>query len=349
MKIFKKLIFVVLAAALSVTALSSCNNREPIELDKKDDIVEKQREPGLVCWGGSITYGAYGNSNSYIKTVEDHMMTDECYIPIVNMGVPGESTKTVMARAGALKIVTNAFTIPKNIEPVEISFTAEDKSLITPLRYGTACDGGMTNVTIGGVEGTLAVNSDTAQMEEPTYTFTRKVEGEEIKIKKGEQLISESMTEYVDYIPVVCIGEHGGWKDLNELIKQQQAIINTSKNKDKYLVLGIFQAPATTNNKMTAKQKLQAMVKANEDFDKAMEKQWGDHYVNIREYLCSDKAIERAEELGIKLNEKDLNYIKNKIVPDSFKYDPDNLNGSAYDIIGDIVYEKLVELGYLHN
>lgn len=44
-----------------------------------------------------------------------------------------------------------------------------------------------------------------------------------------------------------------------------------------------------------------------------------------------------------------MNNIKNKIVPDAFKYDMDNLNSYAYDIIGDIVYDKLVELGYLYH
>ncbi|MDE6148729.1 MAG: hypothetical protein K2F81_01355 [Ruminococcus sp.] len=350
MKIFKRIIALAAAAALSVTVLSSCNNREPITPSKKDNIEKHERENGLVCWGSSLAYGAYGNDMSIVNSIKDHMMTDECYIPIVNMGVPRETSKTVMARAGAVDIVVSKkITVPEGLEPVEITFAAKDKSKISPLRFGTDCDGGMSNVTIAGIEGILSVARDSAQRTEPKYYFTRKTEGEEIVIKKGERIISESMTEYTNYIPIVCIGDYGEWEKTSDLIKQQQAIIDTCENKDKFIIVGLFSAPIEIDSEMSDKEILAAQKKANEAFDKAMTKKWGEHYVNIREYLCSDEAVEKAKAQDVEFTDKDMSNIKNKIVPDSFKYDIDNLNGYAYDIIGDIVYDKLVELGYLYN
>lgn len=350
MKFLKRIIAFASAAALSMTVLSSCNNKAPVTPSKKDNIEKHERENGIVCWGSSLAYGAYGDDKSMVNTIENHMMSDECYIPIVNMGVPRESSKTVMARAGAIDIVVSKkFTVPESTEPVEITFEAKDKSKISPLRYGTQCDGGMTNVTISGLEGTLSVARDSAQRTEPKYYFTRNTEGDETVIKKGAQIISESMTDYTSYIPIVCIGDCGEWEKTGDLIKQQQAIINTCDNKDKYVVVGLFSAPAETNSDMSDKEILNAQKKANEAFDKAMSKKWGKHYVNIREYLCSDEAVKKAKEQGVEFSKKDMNNIKNKIVPDAFKYDMDNLNSYAYDIIGDIVYDKLVELGYLYH
>lgn len=352
MRILKRIVAFAAASVLSVTVLSSCNNRAPITINKKDDTTKTERQTGLVCWGGSMAYGAYGDSNSFMKTLEDHMMTDECYIPSVNLGVPKESIATIMTRAGVIKMqVAKKFTVPKGIEKVEITFKAEDDSQIAPLRYGTACDGGMSNVTIGGIDGILSVAEDSAQLDEPKYYFTRNKEGEEVEIKKGEQIISESMTDYTDYIPIVCIGDSSDWSSIKELIKYQQAIIDAhSPAKDgKYLVVGLFSMPLEKNDELTDKENLLRYKEANEKFDKAMEKQWGDHYVNVREYLCSDEAIEKAKTLGAEFTKKDNQSIKYKVVPDAFKYDNYNLNGYAYNIIGDIVYDKLVELGYLYH
>ena len=61
------------------------------------------------------------------------------------------------------------------------------------------------------------------------------------------------------------------------------------------------------------------------------------------------KQSKKAKAQEIEITDQDMNNVKNKIVPDIFKYDADNLNGYAYDIIGDIVYDKLVELGYLFH
>ncbi len=348
MKILKRIIALASVAVLSMTMFSSCNKNEVITIEKKPVTEKIQRHTGIVCWGSSIGYSQY--RCSFTKVIEDHMMSDECYIPVVNMSVPKDSTKTILARAGITKIlVSKEFTVPKGLDPVEIQFKAEDNSYIFPLRYGIYCDGGMSNVTIGNVEGTLSITKDSAQRAKPKYYFTRKKEGKEVVINKGEQIISDSMTMYSDYIPVICMGEAGTWNDANDLIKQQQALIDSCKDKDKFVIVGMFNVPLEDADNMDEDEKYKLQKKENEKMDAALAKHWGDHYINIREYLCSEESIKYIESKDIEFDKDDKKKIKDKMIPESLKYDDENLLDVAYQLIGDAVYDKLVELDYLYH
>ncbi|MBQ9375564.1 MAG: hypothetical protein IJU04_04405, partial [Ruminococcus sp.] len=267
-----------------------------------------------------------------------------------NMSVPKESTKTILARAGLNKIlVAKDVKLPAGLAAAEITFVAADKSKIFPLRFGTACDGGMTDVTIAGIRGTLSIERDTAQLDRPKYYFTRKSEGKEVTIKKGEQIIGEKMDSFKDYIPIISMGEYGEWTNAADLIKQQQMLINRAEDKDKFVIMGMVSVPIEEDTNLTDEENEVRQRKANAALDKVMAKKWGKHYINIREALCSKEVIEKAKKKGIKFDKIDLANIKKKIVPDAFRYDKENLNANAYDIIGDIVYDKLVELGYLYH
>lgn len=56
------------------------------------------RLPGLVCWGDELTAGGYP------EKLLQKMEADGYYLPVVNMGVGGEDTVAIMARAGALPL-----------------------------------------------------------------------------------------------------------------------------------------------------------------------------------------------------------------------------------------------------
>ena len=357
MKNFKRLLALVSATVMTATVLSSCSldflkKEGPVTLEKKPT-VKVERLPGIAVWGGSMAYGAYGGGSSIVRTVENHMMADECYIPIANMAVPQETTSTIMARAGAIDIMVKEFTIPENIEQVEVKIYASDDSVIAPLRYGTRWDGGMTNVTIAGVEGALSIDENTMSFENPIYYFTRSDEGEAVDVKEGERVISDSMTEYIDYIPVVSMGDHGGWNSFDELIEQQQAVIDSSSNNDKFVIIGLFSVPLTEEQLETVKDDEKAkadLIKANnEEFDKVMKEKWGEHYVNAREYLCSNVALEKMQNADVEITIQDKVDMSNGVVPGALKHDANTLNGYGYDIVGDAVYQKLVDLGYLYN
>lgn len=354
----KKIIAFASALVMSFSILSSCstNNYADPQPIKQLESNKVERLPGIAIWGSSMAYGYYGRGSTILSSIDNNMMENECSIPVANMGVPKESNYTVLARAGATKMLVNSFTIPEGIEKVEIKLYGEDKKNIIPLRWGTEWDGGMSNVTIAGIEGTLSIDSNTATFEKPTYFFTRSQEGKKVKIKKGEQIISTSMNENKDYVPVICMGDDGGWKSFDELIKQQQALLDTFKDKDKFIILGLFTVPLTEKQEKSlpdddenGKARAKLVKKNNEAYDKAMKKKWGEHYVSSREYLCSNVALDYLEKNEVDYKNVDKVNMSNGVVPEVLKYDPNLLNGRGYELAGEAVFKKMVELGYLYN
>lgn len=353
----KKILAVASAAVISLTAFTACslssNNANPQPIEQLDNS-KIERLPGIAVWGSSMGYGFYGRGSTITSTIDNHMMTDECSIPIVNVSVPKETNYTVLARAGATKMITNEFTIPEGIEKVEIKLYSADNHPIKPLRYGTEWDGGMTNVTIAGIEGQLSSDESSVMFDEPIYYFTRSREGKKVEVKKGEQVISESMTLYKDYIPVICLGDDGGWDSFDELIKQQQAIIDTCKDKEKFIIVGMFTVPlseeqlkALPADDKNAKDEF--IRKNNEEYDKIMKEKWGEHYVCSREYLCSNVALSEMDKSGVEYKESDKVSMSQGVVPDILRYDPNILNGKGYELVGDAIYQKMVDLGYLYH
>lgn len=353
----KKILAFSSALVMSFSVLSSCSlkvyNADPQSIEQLENN-EVERLSGVAFWGSSMGYGYYGRGSTIESTLENHMMADECSIPIANVSVPRETNYTVLARAGAKKIHVNAFTIPEGIERVEVKIYSEDKKPIVPLRWGTDWDGGMSNVTIAGVEGELSSDTNTVLFENPVYYFTRSKEGEKVDVKKGETIVSDSMTLYKDYIPVICIGDDGGWKSFDELIEQQQAIIDTCNNKDKFVILGLFTVPLTEKQEKSLpadddKARAKLIKENNEKYDKVMKEKWGEHYVSSREYLCSNVALEKMDAMELEYKDADKVNMSKGIVPDILRYDPNILNGKGYEIVGDALYKKMVDLGYLYH
>ena len=353
----KKAVAIISALVMSFTILCSCsiNNYADPQPIEELDTSKIERHPGIAIWGSSMGYGYYGRGSSILSSIDNHMMADECGIPVANMSVPQETNYTVLARAGATKMLVKSFTIPEEVEKVEVKIYSEDEKPIVPLRWGTEWDGGMSNVTIDGVEGTLSVDSNTAAFENPSYYFTRKSEGKKTKVKKGTEIISDSMTKNKDYIPIICMGDDGGWKTFDELIKQQQALLDSFENKDNYIILGLFSVPLTEKQEKSlpddddGKARAKLIKKNNEEYDKVMKEKWGEHYVSSREYLCSNIALDSIEQREIEYKNVDKVNMSRGIVPDILKYDTNTLNGTGYELVGDAVYKKMVDLGYLYN
>lgn len=72
------------------------------------------------------------------------------------------------------------------------------------------------------------------------------------------------------YIPVICMGYYGGWgNDLDELCEQQQKILDTYQQQEKYLILGIY--PTGFSDK--------------EAYNEKMSSHWGEHYISLDSVL----------------------------------------------------------------
>ena len=308
-----------------LTGALSADFYQKSQLTRRYEVLSKT--PGLVCWGDSLTTGVGGCGWNYPSILFRLMATDGYYIPVVNMGVAGEDTKTIMARAGALKIYADAFLIPAETIPVKMTFRAADGSFLGILRQGNI---GFSTVTIAGVAGLVTVKQDSPYTKEFSYYFTRSIAGTPVQVPKDSQIINDGSYLYRDYLPIIFIGQNGVWATPAQLIDQQQAILDTfGRNKDRFLILGL-----TTGD-----------AKSRAGLEAAMVQKWGNKYINLREYL-SARGVYDA---GLHPSAGDLEQMKQGSVPDILRYDRIHLNSAGYNLIAQVIYGRLKELRYIEK
>ena len=100
-----------------------------------------------------------------------------------------------------------------------------------------------------------------------------------------------------DSLPIISIGFRGGWNnDLDELIDQQTALLETYSQQDDFIIIGINGSASVTD----------------EEYDAAMEEAWGDHYLSLNELEAASYTAEVRESIARALFEKlvDLGYIE---------------------------------------
>jgi len=304
---------------------------EAIELVRLELIKKSVTEtlPGIVCWGDSLTVGKGGKGVTYPKVLAE-LISKNIYanLPVINCGVGGETSTTIIGRAGgAPYIIANSFTIPYDISKVKITFTSSDGSSIAPLRQGKC---GVNPVTINGIAGNISIEQDSYTSLEYSYYFTRSTPGNSVDIDAGTKIITSGSILYNNYIPVIFIGQNGGWKSYADLISQQMSIVNSqTKKQDKYVILGLTTGTASSRSGL----------------ETAMVNFYGDKYINLREYLSADGIYDA----GLRPTEKDLEAMKVGSVPPSLLSDSVHLNSYGYTLIGNLVYKRMMELGYFND
>ena len=337
-------------------AKQSLVNRIEADYQRDMDTVSEYL-PGIVCWGDTLTAGSSGTISypyilkkyieTYICDIYDFMSSVEnadefsfldwdkykVDIPVINMGVANEDTNTVLGRSGVIPyVIAEDVTIPSEVKPVEIKILSQNGKAVTPLSGG---NGGVNSVTINGIKGTLILDSlDSNESFRwnniPSYSFTRLEEGEEIPVEKGTPIITAASDMYKDYIHIVCIGTCGGYETANELTEQIRLLLSRqTSNTDRYLVLGICYDRGWKN-----------MSK----FDTAFVQAFGERYINIRDYLCSDGMVDA----GLTLTNEEKQEVAAGIVPGRLRSSSGGpgLSARAYKLIGKIVYERMDQLGY---
>ena len=324
---------------------------------QKDMDTVEEYLPGIVCWGDSLTAGSSGNV-SYPSVLQKYIDTYMCdiydfastledatgysrqdwtqftvSIPVVNMGTGKENSATVLGRSGAVPfVISKNFVIPADTESVLIDFRSPDNKVVSPLTAGNA---GMNPVTIAGVEGTITLETN-KQTWVQSYYFTRTEPGEEVSVEKGEEIITANTDAYKDYLHIVWLGTYDQINNPAQLVSDTKALLaRQAKNPDRYLVLG----PCTIRGSWVS-----ADVTAMDAIDSAMQQAFGNHYVNVRKYLRSDGLTDA----GITPSKEEKNIIQTGQMPPNFRSNDGsaNLNGTAYKLIGKLVYDRMESLGY---
>lgn len=286
--------------------------------------------PGIVCWGDSLTVGA-GSDVGYPDVLRELINSEitsgtGCEIPVVMMGVGGENSYTIAARAGGIPIILSTdFTIPAECISVQIDFLTEDGHVFEPMLQG---DEGVEYVEIAGVRGTLEYLPDVTGTggKNFIYYFKRLEAGEAVAVPAGTVMYTRGYLEYKDYLPIIFIGENGGYSGYDELIRQQMSIVNTGRNTERFLIIGLTTGTAQDRAEL----------------ENAMEERYGGQYLNARSMLSSDGM----GMMEIETTVFDKMMIDEGKVPGRLLSDSVHLNEPGYRALGYMVYERMTELGY---
>ena len=190
----------------------------------------------------------------------------------------------------------------------------------------------MENVSLAGVKGTVSIEQKKASSKKYRYFFTRDSAGKRVQAEAGTRIVNSGSYLYVDWIPIIFMGQNGGWNDdPDELIRQQRMLVDTLKlNKGRFLILGL-----TTGSS-----------ESRAALDAAMDAQWGWQYLNLRSYLSDPGTLEKY---GLAITESDAALIAQGIVPACLRTGEVHLNATGYRAVGDLAYQALVSMGYLEK
>lgn len=304
----------------------------------------EQTIPGIVCWGDSITAGVNGGGDTYPGTLQSLLQTelntafrrlypadfktDQKYnmpIPVVNMGVVGESSLTVAGRNGAVPyVLTEDVTIPAEAESfVRIRFTSETGEAVEPLVRGSR---GLGMVTLAGVEGVMEIRPTYREEVRYAYYFARSEEGEEVTVSAGTPIGTAGQV-YKDYLAVIQLGHNGGWRDADDLIAQINAIIAAQTDPERYIVLGLTFGDA------------EVLAEVNG----ALAAAYGEHFIDLWQYMRE----EGLADAGIEPSQEDIEVMEEGFLPDSFTDGANTFNSAGYKAVAGCIQQKIHELGYL--
>jgi lysophospholipase L1-like esterase len=281
----------------------------------------------IICWGDSLTMGSrHVEIATFPSTI-----AKLSELEVVNLGVGGESMRTIAGRQGGYPMMIEPCTIPKT-GSVVVEQKSWDGIRVDPLMpfhpaglYSVGSrNGGINPCYINGIEGILSYDYGTKQ-----YTFTRTTEGDIIKITRPTILETYGSREYKNDITIIWAGANDGYEvDVDDLIGIHGAMINHLNTKN-YLVIGL-----TTGT-----------TEIRKALDKRMLNEFGLRFVNLREYICKYGL----DDAGIEPTEQDLKDTKEGRIPESLR-EPNDLthfNETGRIVIGKYIYKRLVELGMI--
>nr|MCR5624919.1 hypothetical protein [Lachnospiraceae bacterium] len=315
-------------------ALAELSGTDPEPTPK--NIVEKaiyENCPSIVCWGDSLTNGTGGYGVNYpdvlLKAINKNILGNDpyhtLYDNVINSGYSGEDAVTIAVRSGSVRLVTTEdFTIPDDDSSIEVKFRSAGNKIVTPLHK--------CKVYIDGVPGTLySNNAKRITKETNVYYFKRSIEDKEdvseVDIKAGTQIVFESSLRYRNSIPIIFMGQNGGYDSVDELITYQKAMIaHQTFDREKYIIVGLHSGTAVERREL----------------ETAMEEAFGNHYINLRHYMCT-QALTDA---GITPSAEDFEYMLKGMTPPTVLYGSVHFNDIGYELIGNLVYNRMVELGY---
>lgn len=280
---------------------------------------EKSGLPRIICWGDSLTEGTGGGGVTYPDTLAKLSGAE-----VLNYGVYAELTSCIAARQGGNPMhAGETFVIPTGLEPVEIRLENPKGNPEMLLVFGAA---GINPCSIGGVEGMLSIDSETG-----SRYFTRSAAGEAVTVERMTPILFHAMRDKrEDDVLVIFAGtnDNPDTTSLQEVIALQRAMIEYA-GTEKYVIIG-----------MTRKKYMPQIEEVNQ----LLAEEYGLHFLDVRAYLLENGL----RDAGVTPTDQDWIDLENGEIPVSLRSDDDGHGTDVfYRIIGEQLYKKLLELGYL--
>lgn len=287
-----------------------------------EDAINKAREfnssKRVLCYGDSMMEG-YGGEGVTVPNT----LADLSGATVLNYGIYAESTSCVSARMGANpQYLVEEIAIPSETTPIKAQFSGKYGYEML-LNFG---DAGINNVFIDGIEGVYFMNEDGDRM------FQRLSPGEEKIVKRGTLLVTHAMVDKKpDDIIVIWCGSNDNPQnadDIDAVIDRINEMLAYCEAKE-YVVIG----------ETTFMDRFPVINELNE----AYAKEYGEHFLDIRKYLM-EQAL---DDLGITPTDADIAAVQRGDVPESIRVDDSHGNSDYYRLVGQQLYKKMTELGYL--
>ena len=275
--------------------------------------------PDVAAVGDSLTAGAGGGGTTYPDELQALMDTMPSPGVVRNLGVGGETSATIAGRAGGRpwQAVVVGGRIPASGD-VKVLLSADTGDSVDPLLQGA---NGVNPVVIGGVTGNLSHRAD-------GYWFTREQAGAEVAAPAPLGVVTSGSRDVQDDIVVMWWGTNDGTNDATDIIARERATVDAMTDGDRrYLVLGLTTGDAAYRAPMDA-QFLAA---------------FGHRFVNVRAHLTDPDVLAAA---GVQLGAADRDQVRVGTVPGALRVDATHLNATGYRLVADLVWQRMVELGW---
>ncbi|MBR5515350.1 MAG: S-layer homology domain-containing protein, partial [Clostridia bacterium] len=305
--------------------------------------VNVRTESRIVCWGDSLTMGIQTGFADIAEYPYPQRLGSYLGVETVNYGIGGETSDMIAMRQGALAVYVNNITIPVECEPVLLNYSIDnDDEFSVFALYGFE---GINDCEIAGVKGRItAFSREDNRFNEQIY-FVRNEPGEQVVITEPERIITYAMTDKKeDDILVIWSGSNDllGAMDTSRLDTIMGYIDDMIEyaGTDEYVVIGY-----TANDYLGSK----FYTECVDDCNKILAEKYGDKFVNVKSYLATYDAL---YDNGIEPTERDMERLEKGWIPYSLLDEssfPVHFNQIGYDIVADMVAEKIIELGYLSN
>ena len=270
--------------------------------------------PRIVCWGDSLTVSLDG------KSAFPDILRELSGCEVINYGVESESTAMIAMREGGLRVNVKATVIPADTNLIPIFLRTENNGHVSFLDHG---DGGVNPCVINGIEGNL-------QKLNGSYYFERNQKGERIAVDEGTQFKTHGMIDARMGDVLVIFAGTNDLPDKNSvrnIISLEKSMLEAAKC-DKYIIVGLTYAGG---------------IPEIDQVNEAMEKEFGDHFVDIRKYMLNYGL----KDAGVEKTPSDEADIKKGEIPGSLRSDYVHGNRLYHKLLGQQIYRRMQFLGYL--